>query len=58
MSIYSLWRGAALAALLALVAGCAPKVGSPEWCESIKEKPKGEMTMNEAKDFAKHCVFK
>lgn len=58
MSIHSLWRGAAFAAILALLAGCAPKVGSPEWCESIKEKPKGEMTMNEAKDFAKHCVFK
>jgi len=58
MSVNSLWRSAAVAALLVVVTGCAPKVGSPEWCESIKEKPKGEMTMNEAKDFAKHCVFK
>jgi len=44
--------------LVGLVSACSPKVGSPEWCESIKEKPKGEMTMDEAKDFAKHCIFK
>jgi hypothetical protein len=41
-----------------LLTACAPKVGSPEWCQLIKEKPKGDLTMNEAKDFAKHCVFK
>ncbi len=45
-------------ALVHLVSACAPKVGSPEWCKSIEEKPKGELTMNEAKDYAKHCVFK
>jgi hypothetical protein len=44
--------------LVHLVSACAPKVGSPEWCKSIEEKPKGELTMNEAKDYAKHCVFK
>ncbi len=33
---------------------CAPEVGSPEWCKSIEEKPKGDLTMNEAKDYAKH----
>lgn len=41
-----------------LLSACAPEVGSPEWCKSIEEKPKGELTMNEAKDYAKHCVFK
>lgn len=45
-------------AVVGLVAACTPKVGSPEWCEAIQEKQKGELTMNEAKDFAKHCVFK
>ncbi len=44
--------------VLGLFTACSPKVGSPEWCEAIQEKPKGELTMNEAKDFAKHCVFK
>ncbi len=37
---------------------CSPKVGSPEWCAAIKEKAAGDITTNEAKDFAKHCVFK
>lgn len=40
------------------LSACAPEVGSPEWCKSIEEKPKGDLTMNEAKDYAKHCVFK
>jgi hypothetical protein len=41
-----------------LLSACAPKVGSPAWCKSVEEKPKGDLTMNEAKDYAKHCVFK
>lgn len=41
-----------------LVSACAPKVGSPEWCKAVEEKPKGDLTMNEAKDYAKHCIFK
>lgn len=45
-------------ALVPLVSACAPEVGSPKWCTAIEEKPKGELTMNEAKDYAKHCVFK
>jgi hypothetical protein len=43
---------------LGLITACSPKVGSPEWCEKIKEKDKGDLTVNEAKDFAKHCIFK
>lgn len=41
-----------------MLSACAPEVGSPEWCKSVEEKPKGDLTMNEAKDYAKHCVFK
>ena len=48
--------------LLSLVvvglAACAPEVGSPDWCKKIESKPTGDLTMNEAKDYAKHCVFK
>ncbi|MDF2176908.1 DUF3012 domain-containing protein [Aliiglaciecola sp. CAU 1673] len=40
-----------------LLAACAPEVGTKEWCEALKEKPKGEWTANEAKDFTKHCLF-
>ena len=47
-------------ALLALLvfAGCTPEVGSEAWCKKIAEKPKCEMTGNEAADYAKHCLFK
>ncbi|MGH8119904.1 MAG: DUF3012 domain-containing protein [Gammaproteobacteria bacterium] len=47
-------------ALLGLLSmsGCAPEVGSEAWCKKIAEKPKGELTANEAADYAKHCLFK
>jgi Protein of unknown function (DUF3012) len=41
-----------------LLSACAPEVGSEDWCSALKEKPKGDWTTNEAKDFAKHCIFK
>jgi len=37
--------------------GCAPKIGSEEWCKDMKKKPKGDWTMTETKDFAKHCIL-
>jgi DUF3012 family protein len=40
------------------LAGCAPEIGSEEWCEDMKEKPKGDWTANEAKDFTKYCLLK
>lgn len=36
---------------------CSPEIGSKEWCEDMKEKPKGDWSANEAADFAKHCVL-
>ena len=48
----------ALGLLLGLTTGCAPEVGSPEWCKKMKTKPNGEWTMSEAKDYASHCLFK
>lgn len=47
-----------IAAVALGLSACAPEVGSPEWCKSVEEKPKGDLTMNEAKDYAKHCIFK
>lgn len=41
-----------------LLVGCGAEVGSEKWCKQLKEKPKGEWTVNEGKDYAKHCVFK
>lgn len=40
-----------------IVTACAPEIGSEQWCKDMKDKPKGDWTMTEAKDFAKHCLF-
>lgn len=42
---------------LAALSGCAPEVGSERWCDAMKEKPSGDWTVNEASDFARHCIF-
>ena len=44
-------------ALLTLVTACSPEVGSKDWCADLKEKPKGEWTLDETKNYAKHCIF-
>ena len=51
--------GGALLALgaLGLLAACAPEVGSKPWCDKMSAKPKGDWTINEATDYAKHCVL-
>jgi hypothetical protein len=41
-----------------LLSACSPDVGSEKWCKNLKEKPKGDWTANEAKDYAKNCIFK
>jgi len=46
-----------LSFVVMFMVGCAPEVGSEAWCEALKEKPKGDWTASEAKDFAKHCIF-
>ncbi|GLX79297.1 hypothetical protein tinsulaeT_26370 [Thalassotalea insulae] len=43
---------------LVLFTACAPEVGSKDWCEQLKEKPKGDWSANEATDYTKHCLFK
>lgn len=39
------------------MSACAPEVGSEKWCTNMKEKPKGEWSANEAKDYTKHCLL-
>jgi len=46
------------ATLTLLFTGCSPEIGSDKWCEKMKEKPNGEWTLTETKEFAKNCVFK
>ena len=45
------------AAMVLFLSGCSPDVGSESWCEDLKEKPKGEWTANEIKNYTKHCIF-
>jgi len=40
-----------------VLTACSPKIGSEEWCSDMKEKPKGDWTATETKDFTKHCIF-
>lgn len=41
-----------------LLAGCAPEVGSERWCKKMEAKAGGEWTMNEAADYARHCILR
>ena len=42
---------------LVLLTACSAKPGSEKWCEAKKEQPKSEWTGDEAKTYAKHCIF-
>jgi hypothetical protein len=52
-----LLRAMVVVAAAGWLAACAPEVGSPEWCEAMKEKPRGDWTGNEALEFARSCVL-
>lgn len=52
------WRLALLSLVLAMGSGCTPEVGSKAWCEKMDETPKGEWTLEEVGDYAKHCVIR
>jgi hypothetical protein len=41
-----------------LLLACAPEVGSEAWCEAMDETPTGDWTVNQAADFARHCLLK
>jgi hypothetical protein len=42
---------------LTALSACSPEIGSEKWCAQLKEKPKGDWTVNEAADYTKHCIF-
>lgn len=46
-----------IVAVVFFLSACAPKIGSEEWCSDLKEKSKGDWTVTQGKDFAKHCLF-
>ena len=41
----------------AFLSACSPEMGSEEWCEDLKEKDKGEWTLDETAEYAKSCIF-
>lgn len=48
----------AILTCITAISACSPEIGSKDWCDQLKEKPKGDWTATEAKDYAKHCLFK
>lgn len=53
----NIFRVGVIAGFAFFFAACSPEVGSKEWCDDMKVKPKGDWTANEAADFAKHCIL-
>lgn len=47
-----------LVVLLPLITGCEPEVGSERWCEKMEVKERGDWTMNETADYARHCILR
>ncbi len=45
-------------AVLLMLAACAPEVGSEAWCEDMDDKAKADWSTNDAKEYAKSCVFR
>lgn len=41
-----------------LLTACTPDVGSPEWCNQMDQKVKGDWSANEAAEYAKNCIFR
>ncbi|SCA55770.1 conserved exported hypothetical protein [Candidatus Terasakiella magnetica] len=52
-----LFLGLFLASSMVFLSACSPEVGSKDWCQMLKEKPKGDWTANEATEYAKSCLF-
>jgi hypothetical protein len=50
-------RAMVLVGMAAWLSACAPEVGSPRWCEAMREKARGDWTANEALEFARSCVL-
>lgn len=54
-------KATTFAAILAgamLLTGCAPEVGSPDWCEDMKGKETGDWTANEVAEFTRSCLIR
>jgi len=47
-----------ISAIFFSITSCSTEIGSKPWCEDMKEKPKGEWTLDETGNYTKHCLFK
>ena len=47
-----------IALFSSLLAACAPEVGSPSWCQMMKEKPRGEWKVDEIGEYGKSCLLR
>nr|WP_084722370.1 DUF3012 domain-containing protein [Photobacterium aquae] len=52
------WVYVCLFTALIGMTGCSPEVGSPEWCEEMDKKAKGDWSANDAAEYAKNCIFR
>jgi hypothetical protein len=50
-------RSMGILLLSLLLLACAAPVGSAAWCKQMKAKPKADWSLNQATDFAKHCLL-
>ena len=53
----TLFKGLGLSLIILLMTSCSMLTGTKVWCEYMEEKPKGDWSVNEVKDYATHCVF-
>jgi hypothetical protein len=47
-----------IAVLASALLACKPEVGSEAWCKAMRDKPRGDWTVNEVADFAQSCILK
>lgn len=55
ISLKQLTLSASILLFVTVLIACTAEIGSEKWCASMKEKPKGDWTTNEAIDYSKHC---
>ncbi len=58
MSLVKISVFVVLFSFIVVFSGCSPEVGSDEWCQNMKEKPKKDWTAAEAAEYTKSCIFK
>jgi hypothetical protein len=60
MTLKRLLTSLAAFGVATFLTSCEPEVGvgSDRWCEKMVDTPKSDWSVNDAKAFAQHCIFK